>query len=47
MIDPRTYEGGLSELIDRYQPDDLMLMNYVFTTTFSDYCQMTMDFFDR
>ena len=47
MIDPRTYEGGLSELLERYKPDDLMLMNYVFTTTFSDYCQMTIDFFNR
>ena len=47
LIDPRTYEGGLEELIDRYQPDDVMLMNYIFTTTFSDYCQMTIDFFNR
>lgn len=47
MIDPRTYEGSLQEVIDRYEPDDLMLMNYIFTTTFSDYCQMTIDFFNR
>lgn len=47
MIDPRTYEGSLNEVIDRYKPDDLMLMNYIFTTTFADYCQMTIDFFNR
>lgn len=47
LLDPRTYEGGLEQLLERYQPDDLLLMNYVFTTTFSDYCQMTIDFFNR
>jgi hypothetical protein len=47
LIDPRTYEGGLQQLLERYKPDDLLLMNYIFTTTFSDYCQMTIDFFDR
>lgn len=47
LVDPRTYSGGLQELIDRYEPDDVMLMNYIFTTTFSDYCQMTIDFFNR
>lgn len=47
LLDPRTYKGGLDELLERYNPDDLLLMNYVFTTTFSDYCQMTIDFFNR
>ena len=47
LLDPRTYEGGLDELLERYNPDELLLMNYVFTTTFSDYCQMTIDFFNR
>lgn len=47
LIDPRTYEGNLYDILERYEPDDFMLMNYVFTTTFSDYCQMTIDFFNR
>ena len=47
MIDPRTYEGSFKEVLKRYKPDDVLIMNYIFTTTFSDYCQMTIDFFNR
>ena len=47
LLDPRTSEGSLEEMLERYKPDDLLLMNYVFTTTFSDYCQLTIDFFNR
>lgn len=47
MIDPRTYEGGFKDILKRYKPDDVLIMNYIFTTTFSDYCQMTIDFFNR
>ena len=47
LIDPRTYNGSMKELLERYKPDDLLLMNYIFTTTFPDYCQMTIDFCSR
>ena len=47
LIDPRTYDGSMKEILERYRPDDLMLMNYIFTTTFPDYCQMTIDFCKR
>lgn len=38
MIDPRSFEGSLSEEIERYDADEVAVVNYVFTTTFTDYC---------
>lgn len=47
LIDPRTYTGGMQELLNRYSPDDVLIMNYIFTTTFKDYCQLAIDFYNR
>lgn len=38
LIDPRSFKGKLAEEVERYGADELMVVNYVFTTTFSDYC---------
>jgi len=40
LIDPRSFEGSLNEEIERYEADELAVVNYVFTTTFSDYCEL-------
>ncbi len=40
MIDPRSFEGSLKEEIERYEADEVAVVNYVFTTTFTDYCAL-------
>lgn len=40
LIDPRSFKGTLQKEIERYNPDELAVVNYVFTTTFSDYCTL-------
>lgn len=37
IIDPRSYYGTLSDLTAEYHFDDCIIINYVFTTTASDY----------
>lgn len=40
LVDPRIYEGDFDLLLEKYNPDDVLIMNYIFTTNFSDYCRM-------
>ena len=40
VIDPRSYKGNISEITDEYEIDDFLMFNYVFSTSFEDYCQM-------
>lgn len=40
MVDPRSFEGDISELIEKEKVTDLVFMHYVFTTGFADYCEM-------
>ncbi len=37
VIDPRSYYGTVSQLIQEYNVDDCLFINYVFTTTFPDF----------
>ncbi len=37
VIDPRSYYGNLDDLKSEYKIDDCIVINYVFTSTFSDY----------
>ena len=37
VIDPRNYYGKVTDLISEYNVDDCLFINYVFTTTFSDF----------
>lgn len=37
LLDPRAYRGGIGEVVEKYEPDEIMVMNYIFTTTFEDY----------
>lgn len=43
LIDPRNCENNLWDIISEYNPDECMIMNYIFTTTFEDYCGMMAD----
>ena len=43
VIDPRSTYVSVSELKTRYDITDCMIVNYVFTTTFSDFVQSMND----
>lgn len=36
-VDPRSYTGTVTSLAEEYEADDILIMNYVFTTTFYDF----------
>ncbi len=38
VIDPRSYKGDISEITASYKIDDFLMMNYIFSTSFEDYC---------
>lgn len=38
VIDPRSFGGSLTEEIERYQADEVLVLNYIFSATFGDYC---------
>lgn len=38
VIDPRSFGGKITEEIERYNADEVLVLNYVFSTTFGDYC---------
>lgn len=40
VIDPRSFRGNILSEIARYNINEVAVINYVFTTTFSDYCDM-------
>lgn len=40
VIDPRSFGGSLVEEIERYNADEVLVLNYIFSATFGDYCDM-------
>lgn len=44
MIDPRSCTKTLSDIIAEYKIDDFLVFNYVFLTSFDDYCRTLEDF---
>lgn len=40
VIDPRSFGGNLLDEVTGYGADEVAVVNYVLTTTFSDYCDM-------
>ena len=38
LVDPRIYEGGIDAVAEEFKPDEMLVMNYIFTTNFPDYC---------
>lgn len=40
LVDPRIYEGGIDAVTEKFKPDEMLVMNYIFTTNFPDYCGM-------
>ena len=45
LVDPRIYKGDFKTVIDTFKPDEVMIMNYIFTTNFPDYCKMLTDMY--
>lgn len=39
MVDPRFFEGSIQNLIKRDSITDVVVVNYIFTTVFADYCE--------
>ncbi len=46
VIDPRTYWSTVMDVFDIYDVTDCLIMNYIFTTGFPDYCQLLVDVCD-
>ena len=38
VIDPRSFGGSLIEEIEKYEVDEVLVLNYIFSATFGDYC---------
>lgn len=43
VIDPRSFGGSLMEEIERYDADEVLVLNYIFSATFGDYCDRIKD----
>lgn len=42
-VDPRSYNGKVSELVKDENVDDLLILNYTFTTTFKDFIEKIVE----
>ena len=40
LINPRSYEQNLEVSLEKYKPDEVMILNYIFSTSFKDYCNI-------
>lgn len=38
LINPRSYYSTLKAAADEFKPDDVMILDYIFASTFADYC---------
>ena len=45
MVDPRTYNGNLRDVFNANDIDDVLVLNYIFTTSFEDYCEKMIGMF--
>ena len=43
VIDPRSFGGDIREEIKRYDADAVLILNYLFSSTFNDYCEILSD----
>lgn len=42
VIDPRLYTPSLAKVVEEYKAKEVIVINYVFTTTFNDYCELLL-----
>ncbi len=45
MVDPRNYKGNLRDVFNQNKIDDVLILNYIFTTSFEDYCNLMVNMF--
>lgn len=45
LINPRSYSANLSYAIETYKPDEVMVLNYIFTTSFNDFCEKLLNLY--
>lgn len=45
MVDPRTYKDNLRKVFQNNDIDDVLILNYIFTTSFEDYCDKMINMF--
>lgn len=34
LVDPRIFDGDFQMILDKYSPDEVLVVNYIFTTVF-------------
>lgn len=42
LIDPRIYTSSFDIITEEFKPDELLIMNYIFTTAFKDYTDLML-----
>lgn len=40
LIDPRTCRADFNEILEEFRPDEVLIMNYIFSTAFRDYSDL-------
>lgn len=45
LVDPRIYTEKFSKITERYDVDEVLVANYIFTTNFNDYCVLLENLF--
>ncbi|MCD8180063.1 MAG: hypothetical protein LUF26_01085 [Firmicutes bacterium] len=45
LVDPRIYKGDFEDVLSDYSPDEVMIVNYILTTNFPDYCALLTDLY--
>ena len=40
LVDPRSYKGSIDTILEEFEPDDMLIMDYIFAPSFSDYCAL-------
>ncbi len=46
LIDPRIYTRGFDKILERYNPDEALILNYIFTANFEDYCTLLKNLYE-
>ena len=45
LVDPRSFKADFSLILNTFNPDEVLITNYIFTTNFPDYCEMLEDLY--
>lgn len=45
LVDPRICKVDFQSIIDKYNPDEVLITNYIFATNFADYCDLLINLY--